>query len=581
MNPKLLLRFIFVALIIQGTLSQTPDLTLFTCEPFDGYPIECVSVLGVTGTNASIYVSNVQGLTQEYFASLFYSNGAPFDLLPALSYDCAQLYVRLWCPTFLQPCTEIGPPINLAAPQPPCQDVCQEFNYQCAKGGIPAMDCNLLNPLSGGPLWPNYTYTVIESLPSCSFMPVEDLGPLDVICPENSVFYPDGDPKVPEPRPICALPCGDFFTIFTGYKTDNLQNGFIEISVLACISLLCSVIMIITFLIFPPLREWPRRIVLFMAIGIFFENLGWVGNSTYRSMTNLACDTHVAINYFGGWCTFQAWSVLFGALVVLCWWCTQAFILFWNVGLMRDPKQLAKLEPLFHLFNWTWPLICSLVFLGRRELGALPGYNYCWIAPDSPLALQWIFFYTILFVGLFIVSICLSITMFRLCRESTLKSTFWERWKYQLQLGTFAFYFLLAVTYVLAFRLESIEANQSRLEAAVGDIYQCVLVEEGGDSCSSYTLNLYLFFSQGILFGIQGIMLLIIFLVLNEYNRNLFILACRNLKEGRSIFYLPQGGSTSTSGSGNSTASSSDDAARQRRSNRKLRRKMVAEAPTV
>lgn len=566
---------------------QTVDLSLFTCEPFAGYPVECRGVLGETGLNASVFVSNAQGLTQEYFAAQLYVDsgaGAVMSLLPALSYECGQLYMRLWCPTFLQPCQEVGPPLSRAIPRPPCQEVCREFNHRCAgAGGVPAMDCALSNPLAGGPLWPNFTTTVVEQLAPCGSVPLDELGPLQVICPPGSVFFPEGDPKVPPPQPMCALPCSDFLTIGPGYLKGYLQASFLQLNILACVSMGFVLVVIGTWLLFPSLREWPRRIVLFMAVGVFFEMLGWIGNLTYGSTAGLMCEgDDIHLRPFISWCGFQAWSVMFGSLVVICWWITQGFVLFWNVGLMKNPKHLAKFEPVFHFINWCFPLISSLVFVGRKELGPLPGYAYCFALNDAPLVVVWIFFWDYLMVGIFLVALFLSVTMIRLCRESTLKSTFWDRWKYQLQLGTFALYFLITITYVMAFRLWGIEVNGDQITRGNFEyIYQCVLVAEGGASCETpLPLNHYLIFSQGVLLGIQGIMLFVLFLLMNEFNRNLWVLAYRNIKEGRALTYLPQGGSTTTGGSSGSTTSSSDDA-KQRRSNRKLRRKMANEAPEV
>ena len=577
------MKTLLVVLLILGCVSSTLGQIVITaskCEKWENTPQACQAVLAPYGAaNASmVWTAPNFGLTQEYFNGLLW----PYlDLPPTLNMDCAQLFLRLICPTLFQPCTPH--PLNpaLAIPHPPCQSVCQDYNAQCAK--FRPIDCSAKSPLTGKAQWPNYTSPLDPAV--CSLMPLDALVEPEFPCPAGLHFLRSGDPKT-DNHQVCAMTCADFITINVGYRSTTQNDAWVFLVCLGAISLALNMFLLITLCIFPSTRQFPRRIVIFICIGIAFLDIGIVGNIPFGSAEAVFCDDSTYKSSFAfessTWCKFSGWAIFFGGQVILFWWATQALVLFWNVALMKNPADLAKMEPLFHIINWSYPLISSFVVLGIGDMGSIPGYPYCFVSVDAPPGIYWgLFFATFAFCDLFVI-IMIVCVMVRLSRESTLKDTFWSRWKYQIQLGLFGIYFLFEVTYILALR-SWVEAHLTELRDNFTYIYTCLFLGYGPQACETpFPINNYLYYSNVFLIGFTGIMIWIVFWLLNEFNRNLWPLAYRNMKEGRSLFYLPGSGTGTSGASGGSSASSTDDdAAQQRRSNRAFRRKLAADAPAV
>lgn len=561
---------------------QTVAITSSQCELWQDAPLHCKFILDPFNNGSTpVWVSRSFGITQEFLNARLWSF---LDLAYGLPQPCLNLYLRLICPTLYQPCVPFPGDPTQAVPLPPCYSVCREFIDTCG-AAIPSevlplfADCNAPNSFAPSrPQWPNASATTPCSLMEGPF------GEVEFACPKGLHFYAPGDPKLPQPALLCAMTCRDFITVPTGYRQGKTQDAWIEQSCFAAISCALTVFLLITLVLFPPTRQWPRRITIFVCIGVLFTLTALVGDITFGSSTDLFCDADRPFVFEPStWCKYSGWALYFGALVVLLWWDTQAIVLFWNVALLKSPLLLAKAEPLFHIINWCYPMVASFIMLGLDEFGSLPGYPYCFVRSDAPVGLTWGLFFAILAASVLFVLVVIVAVMVRLAKESTLKETLWSRWKYQLQLGVFMIYFLFTVVYILALR-SWYEDNRESLEDAVAGVYQCLVRGNLPENCvNDVYLNHYLYFSNTFLVSGIGLAVFIVFFCMNDFNRNLWPLAYRNWKEGRDVFFLPgTGGSGSSAGSGASSASSSaDEAAQQRRSNRTFRRKLAAEAPSV
>ena len=101
------MRFISLILLLFFiiSISFADVVTEGKCEPFDSIPLACQFV----SSNYLIWTSNNYGLTQEYWTGLMYSSmgnssTSILDILPVLPYDCANLYLSLFCSSLFRPC---------------------------------------------------------------------------------------------------------------------------------------------------------------------------------------------------------------------------------------------------------------------------------------------------------------------------------------------------------------------------------------------------------------------------------------------------------------------------------------------
>ena len=87
------------------SFSNADVITEGRCELFDSVPLACQFV----SSNRLIWTSNNYGLSQEYWTGLMYTpvgnaSTSILDVLPVLPYDCANLYLSLFCSTIFRPC---------------------------------------------------------------------------------------------------------------------------------------------------------------------------------------------------------------------------------------------------------------------------------------------------------------------------------------------------------------------------------------------------------------------------------------------------------------------------------------------
>src|SRR3989338_5939756 len=141
-----------------------------------------------------------------------------------------------------------------------------------------------------------------------------------------------------------------------------------------------------------------------------------------------------------------------------CWWVAQAFVVWWNVGLLRVKDPLPqKLEPVFHLFNWTYPFVLAFIINfvpsetntgGSAFANPLCGFN------SLPEYLEWSIFIGVLIVFLAMVVFFLTFSTLRVLltpyAQGNWAKAFGDRLPHQALIMTFCLVYVNVVVAVIA-----------------------------------------------------------------------------------------------------------------------------------
>jgi hypothetical protein len=164
MIQKALLLALLLATMLAMCSAQVDILSAGSCEPFDSRLRGCQALL----SGSMVWTAPPLGATQESLEAQLYNvnaltNSSIMDPITAMPHECASLYLRLFCGTTFQRCTDATlPSVGLVAvPHAPCKSVCRDMNAACATffaslglgGGI---DCDRESVLvPGTEQWPD------------------------------------------------------------------------------------------------------------------------------------------------------------------------------------------------------------------------------------------------------------------------------------------------------------------------------------------------------------------------------------------------------------------------------------------
>jgi hypothetical protein len=199
---RILAILIVALLFLQCCHAQVVDpaalLAAGQCEPFDtSVPLECSSLFSTL--SPSIWTAPFFGLSQQVLVSQLFNlvpslNVSVVTPLFAMPYSCAMHYMRLWCSTSLKTCSDVSAQSGLpfsAAFHSPCKSVCRDANAQCddfwRQNGVPPIDCDQLEPLSGAEQWPEASNDS-SAVFACNPVPIETLGALEYECPSPLIY---------------------------------------------------------------------------------------------------------------------------------------------------------------------------------------------------------------------------------------------------------------------------------------------------------------------------------------------------------------------------------------------------------
>jgi Frizzled/Smoothened family membrane region len=534
-SEKVLLVFLLVALMANAIVAQQ-------CEQFDESPQACQGLL----SSHQIFTAASLGLTQQSLEAQLWNvnpltNASLMSPVAAMPYECATYYLRLICGTAFMRCDSVptgqvgidGEPVFVVIPHRPCKSVCRDVNEVCGAlfrgAGLPPLDCNQLSPLDGTEQWPEFNSTAPPQ--QCEVWPVEDMGTVDYECPAPFEFVaPLRDPNTGLP---CAWLCKDQNR---GFFQDGYGTVFTMTGVLGWLSMAGSIYISVTYAVFPPMRAFPRRLVLCIALSLIVYMIGLVG-SNVQGEDDFACSDEVTLSYTGT-CRGLGGISIYGSYMSASYWWVQIVVLFHNVALGRKPENLFRWEWLIHAWCVLMPLAMTLIiaYIGdQRYLGTSGSLSFCNLA-NTPKWLPWSLLHSYLLFYLATGIVMMTGVLWRFARHTGTKAARSYRRNMVLQLLIFGLYYLGVLIIVVAIQAYATDEGDA-LSSSVTDFYTCVL-SGGGDACNEllYDFSPALVYFFTVFVSIQGIVLFIVFGVLSEVNRKLWPTLCRNVAQGRSLF---------------------------------------------
>eukprot|EP00118_Oscarella_pearsei_P029152 m.3790 g.3790 ORF g.3790 m.3790 type:complete len:407 (+) comp9814_c0_seq1:84-1304(+) len=148
----------------------------------------------------------------------------------------------------------------------------------------------------------------------------------------------------------------------------------------SCLSIVGTLLIIGTFLVWRDIRSHTRRILVYISIADFVTAAGYLVGiaGTFNTMKTrdhfLYRKKHVG-------CEVQSWFTTTSSMVSFLWTDVLAISLLLSVVYQR-PDKSAKLMPLFHLINWVIPIVLTSAALCEGYLGpdfSSDSVGWCWI----------------------------------------------------------------------------------------------------------------------------------------------------------------------------------------------------------
>lgn len=560
--------FLFVMLFSGGCLAQTIPPELMQCEEYRAESMPSTHC-DATHMNVPVWTAPGAGITQEFLYAQLLEPQPPLDIsilepVIFMDFECAAIYMRLFCNVVFQPCVELG---GFAVPLQPCRSMCEDANNACVNflvsNGIPPLDCS--------------TYASQAEDPTCVVSPREQsLENFEYECPEPLEWAADegGDPNTGLP---CSMTCVTEHTLPADDWYETLRDMY---KITSMISFVLLIPVLITYAVFPETREWPRRIVIFIGIGMLLLHLQGISN-LWVSTEELVCVdgqiTPPRNQNIYGWCMYSRMMFYWAAIFTPYWWMIQALVLFWNVGLSRNPRDLAKYEWIFHVFGWGFSTLIMILTMSLYEDKPLTGNPYCFATSPEWWSYAWLHAWYLL--ELLVVVSLVTVCIVRLAKESSLDQTFWRRWKYQTQMLIFTAIFFLSTLSFIMLRFWA-TVNEDDVTESLAGWYLCVYAGGGSDCGLDVYLSKGLYFFQNFWLGTMGTWLFVVFLLLNTYNRNLWRLGFLNIRSGRNFFHNPTQ-STASGSKGTTSGGSSGGGGHSQDERRNLRREMREDKPAV
>lgn len=251
----------------------------------------------------------------------------------------------------------------------------------------------------------------------------------------------------------------------------NWYAAFVVFCVFSWISLVSIVITLVVFLSKKGLRRFPHRIVIYLGFSLLILFIPWAGNS-FLGVVDTRCDGTFEWARTG-WCQFGAWALVFGSNAAAWWWAFQSAVLFWNIGLLRDPETIKKAEPFFHIITWTYALAASFTLTFAQNAGASFGMlPLC--TPIDVGVLTWLLFMMPFMIFLLLVLVCTIVCIARIwLTPSQSSSSSSLRRGAQITIIAFSLVYLNIVVILIAL-IAYTTSHQDEAEQTLRDYYFCI-----------------------------------------------------------------------------------------------------------
>ena len=301
------------------------------------------------------------------------------------------------------------------------------------------------------------------------------------------------------------------------------MNGtFLIVSILSWLSVLSCVWIILTYLCFEKNRSFPRRMVLYIVIGVLCYTFPFLVNSIL-GVERVICESPTEAST-APWCIVGAALVVIGVNWTLFWWLIQAFHLFYIVQFVPpNTRAVVWLEKWYHLIGWAPGIALGIAAAVEGEFGGNSMLPYCFFKDTTPYQVGWTYFFGPLVFCTLLVALFVFLSIFRIFRTSTESTPIIWRFEMHARILSFIGLFGFSCLCSLALFVRN-EVADPDFSHRFSDYVSCI--SNSTAHCPSPHIGAPgLFYLNAIVIGWQGMWLLLIFGT-SKMNISLWHYAC-------------------------------------------------------
>jgi hypothetical protein len=195
-----------------------------------------------------------------------------------------------------------------------------------------------------------------------------------------------------------------FESIFTVEQRETLR--WIHFAC-AIISICSTTFVIATYVVFPNLRSYLFRLIVYLCTSEFLQSVGLVLDLEPRT------------------CSMQAVLVQYFSVAALCWTACIAVNVY--RVMVRHEQDLGSVMIYFHSFSWGLPAVLTGINLAAHSFSS--SEIWCWIDPDFRFLRLVSYFVPVVVIGLFNLVTYLYV-MRALVDDPKLAAVQWRLWQY-------------------------------------------------------------------------------------------------------------------------------------------------------
>ena len=401
----------------------------------------------------------------------------------ALKFLCAQIYM---------PCddSQVFVPVNgqvVPVPLPtfPHHDLCSPYSAQCTefletfreRANLPSSvfpNCDAIIPtgtFAGLPSFPRNDTLRIELFTQTYTMQPNKLDSAranavvasleETECPVPLIKL-DEDPDEPAGFP-CALPCP--IPIFSDSEYDG---AFITLVITSLLSLLGSIFVVVTFLVFSKKRAYPGSLIVQFSVTSMMTSLGFFIGGAVGPRNIICHDDHTPATFDDAACAIQGIWITFWALATAFWYLAICFNLYSAV--VREKRDTAHYNKYFHSIIWPLVSVLTIVPTANQKFGNAKS-GWCFINEDDNYFWQFMFFYTWIGLNMVLGVYMISHIIIKILRVMFKRSTS-ARLRAQRRPVAFAMLIVFIFFSLFAYRLnQTLEAE--KIETSLAAFISC------------------------------------------------------------------------------------------------------------
>jgi len=290
------------------------------------------------------------------------------------------------------------------------------------------------------------------------------------------------------------------------YDNTKIMQG-----VVGWISWVTSSLLLISFLVIPALRKFPKNLILMVTIaaniaagGIILPSMAgyhniWCGESdavipevviTVEPYINTQVVFQEEKLLFGSpACTFQGAVIMFGFLSAVFWWAIVAFNMCLELFFRKFADQLESgywkwgRICIYHVLGWGIPFLFMVITAAADRIKFASGATYCFVSPEEDKRYELAFWFIPVGLSLLLGFILFVLAIIRLIIGSfqVSKAKLFIFIYYRLLL--FVFLYLFLFTFIFSYNLQ-VEANSDEIKTGFEQYYKCLVFAGALGECS-------------------------------------------------------------------------------------------------